>query len=246
MTKWHLGYFCHKRDLQLLKCTHQAAWLTNLPLVFKVFAIYCKIKAFGKLAHLSQIELWFTFNSSFYLCQAIRAHYEERVWHMNLWAWEITISRCSLTHFVPGAMWKSSAGCVYSFKWCLSCKSELNITTFWLQVRRHRRVICMWPGCWWVYQSVARATYKLTGQIPFIVMTHWCSVLPASKRSGPKMSTHPCKNGRIYVSPRPCRGNRSSNLIIICINSHGHHSLCERKWETFSLKKFKQSFFIFF
>lgn len=139
----------------------RAAWHPNWPVVSKSSQFTCFTeKSNGKIwetgpnvrtcflanfffYHLPQIGLWCTlmglFNSSFYFCQTIDTH----TLHMNQWAWEITIAGCSLNHFVPGAVWKSSSRCIYSFKGCLFCRYELNATSFWVahwaKVKRHRR-----------------------------------------------------------------------------------------------------------
>lgn len=71
--------------------------------------------------HLSQIELkctlWGLFKSAFSFRQTINTPIKVREWRMNHWAWEITITGCSLSHLVPEAIWESYFRCVYSSKW---------------------------------------------------------------------------------------------------------------------------------
>lgn len=149
-------YFCHKQNPVTSWNFHIKQLDTQMEQLFsKSPQFAAKSKPLGNLPEyqpllppmflfLTLVTNWarmHTFNSAFYFCQAIDTHIEERVRHMNQWAWEITIAGCSLTHFFAR---DHVERCVYSFKWCLSCRCELNTATFWVahwvKVRRHRRV----------------------------------------------------------------------------------------------------------
>lgn len=114
-------YFCHKQNTVTSWNFHIKQLDTQMEqLLSKSPQFAAKSKPLGNLPEyqpllppiflfLTLVTNWaqvHTFNSAFYFCQAIDTHIEERVRHMNQWAWEITIAGCSLTHILPGTMWK--------------------------------------------------------------------------------------------------------------------------------------------